>query len=72
MKFFTLDGTELMDIEAVSVRADGLLVEGRIMGAMPMNAVLRPDELRRGMRFLTPVVIRALIAMMFRRSRSVT
>lgn len=70
MKFFTPDRTELIDIEAVSVQPDGLQVEGRIMGAMPMKAVLRPEELRRGLRFLTPAVIWALIAMLFRRPRT--
>ena len=31
---------------AVAPHKDGVLIEGRIMGAMPMKAVLRPLELR--------------------------
>jgi len=70
MKFYTPDKTELIDIGAVARHPEGLLVEGRIMGAMPMKAVLRPEELRRGLRFLTPALVWTLVTMLLRRSHA--
>ncbi len=67
MKFFTPEKTELIVITSVAPHPDGLMVEGKIMGAMPMKAVLRPAELRAGFRFLRPRVLFALASMLFRR-----
>jgi hypothetical protein len=67
MKLVTPDNTDLIVITAVAPHQDGLLIEGTIMGAMPMKAVLRPAELRRGLRFLRLPVIAALLGMLFRR-----
>ncbi len=67
MKFVTPEKTDLIVITAVAPHKDGLLLEGKIMGAMPMKAVLRPAELRAGFRFLTLRTIFALVAMLFRR-----
>ena len=52
MKFYTLDKSVLMDVTKVSSHPEGIVLEGKIMGTMPMKAVLRPSELRAGMRFL--------------------
>ncbi len=67
MKLTTPEKTDLIVITAVAPHPDGLLIEGRIMGAMPMKAVLRPVELRAGFRFLRPRVVFAMLAMLFRR-----
>ena len=67
MKFYTPEKTELIVITAVTPHKDGMLLAGKIMGAMPMKAVLRPSELRAGFRFLTLRTIFALIGMLFRR-----
>jgi hypothetical protein len=67
MKFLTPDKTELIVIEKVAPHPDGLEVQGTIMGAMPMTAVLTPAELRRGFRFLTPRTILSLLGMLVRR-----
>jgi len=67
MKLFTPEKTELIDVTAVKPQGDGLLIEGKIMGAMPMKAVLRPSELRRGLALLSVPTVLRLIAMLFRR-----
>ncbi|MSQ73407.1 MAG: hypothetical protein EXR27_19335 [Betaproteobacteria bacterium] len=67
MKLHTPDGSELMDVTSVAPHPEGLLIEGQIMGALPMKAVLRPAELRRGLRFLRPGLVLALVAMLFKR-----
>lgn len=67
MRVFTPDGTELMVIETVEPFENGIAIGGTIMGAMPLKGVIRPAELRRGMRFMSLKLIWAGIAMFFRR-----
>jgi hypothetical protein len=64
MKFYTPEKTVLMEITAVKPHADGLMIEGKIMGTMPMRAVLRPDELRAGFSLLSWPTFKALAAML--------
>ncbi|MFM9970704.1 MAG: hypothetical protein ACKVQK_20120 [Burkholderiales bacterium] len=67
MKLFTPEKIELLVVTSVSPHAEGLLIEGKIMGAMPMKAVLRPAELRKSLRLLSFRTLFALIGMLFRR-----
>ncbi len=67
MKLYTPEKTALIDVTAVRPHGTGLLIEGKIMGAMPMKAVLRPSELRAGFRLLTLRTVATLLAMLFRR-----
>lgn len=69
MKLYTPEATELIDVTSIHSHPAGLLIEGRIMGAMPMKAVLRPRELRSAIGLLGPRTILTLIAMLFRRDR---
>ena len=67
MKLYTPEKTELIDVTAVRPLGVGLLIEGKIMGAMPMKALLRPSELRAGFRLLSFRALLTLLAMLFRR-----
>jgi hypothetical protein len=67
MRLYTPDNTELIEVTSVTPHADGVQVEGTIMGAMPMKAVLRPADLRRGFRFVTPRLVWKLFTMLFQR-----
>jgi hypothetical protein len=67
MKFHTPDNTDLIEVTAVRPHENGILIEGTIMGAMPMKAVLRPADLRRGFSLLSLRTVAALIAMLFRK-----
>jgi hypothetical protein len=69
MRLFTPDKTELIVISSVEPHQEGLAIEGTIMGAMPMKAVLRPEEMRRGMRLLSARVIVKSLTMLFSRSK---
>ncbi len=66
MRFYTPDKTELIVIKSVQPHKDGLIIEGTIMGAMPMKAILRPEELRGAFRLLSLRTIFTAIAMLFR------
>jgi hypothetical protein len=68
MRFFTPEGGELIEIITVAPEPNRVVVHGKIMGAMPMKAVLTPEQLRQGFKFLTPRLIFTLITMLFRRS----
>ena len=63
MKLVTTEGTDLLDVTAVTATPEGLVIEGQIMGAMPMKALLRPAELRRGMRFARWRILVAVLGM---------
>lgn len=52
LKLYTTDKTILMDVSKVTAGKDGLVIEGTIMGAMPLKTVLNPQELRAGLRLL--------------------
>jgi len=67
MKLYTPEKTELIDVTVVRPQGTGLLIEGKIMGAMPMKAMLRPSELRAGFRLLGFRTLLTLLAMLFRR-----
>ena len=47
MKLMTSDNAELMEVSAFKPEGDNLVVVGTIMGAMPVEAVLTPAELRK-------------------------
>jgi len=69
MKLYTPEKTVLLDITTVQPHPDGVLVTGKIMGTMPMKAIVRPEELRAGLRLLTVRLFFTLISMLFRPAR---
>ena len=67
MKLYTPEKIELMEVKAIESSPEGLVIDGQIMGTMPMKAVLTPTELRRAFRLLSARTMLALVAMLFRR-----
>lgn len=67
MKLFTPEKGELLQVTALRPWGKGILIEGRIMGAMPLKAVLIPSEMRCGFRLLRLRTVWTLFAMIFRR-----
>ncbi len=67
MKLFTPEKIELLEVKSLSPSPEGLVIDGQIMGTMPMKAVLTPQELRRALRFLTLRNIVFVIGLLFRR-----
>ena len=66
MKLYTPEKSILLDVTSVQSHAQGILVSGKIMGTMPMKAILRPEELRAGLRLLTFGLFFTLLSMLFR------
>ncbi|HEX7784424.1 MAG TPA: hypothetical protein VF509_16615 [Sphingobium sp.] len=66
MKLYTPDKTVLMDVTAIRPHPDGLVIEGKIMGAMPMKAILRPAEARAAFKLLSWPVFKTALSMLLR------
>jgi hypothetical protein len=68
VKLYAPDRTVLLDITAIKKHRDGLVIEGKIMGAMPMKAILTPREFRNAFSLINGPGFLAAISMLFRRS----
>lgn len=67
MKLYGADNRELMTISEIARDGNTLVVRGRIFGAMPMTAKLRPEEARAALKLLDFRTILFLISLFFRR-----
>lgn len=53
MKLYASDDSDLMEVNSIHADGGNLLVEGKIMGAIPLRAVLKPEELRKALKLMT-------------------
>ena len=67
MRLYTADGTELMSVLAITPCDEGILIDGVIMGAMPMKGVVRPSELRAMRKLISFRLVWTAFTMLFRR-----
>ena len=49
MKLYASDNSDLMEISGIYPDGDNLVVEGTIMGAMPIRAIVKPGEVRKAL-----------------------
>lgn len=68
MKIYGADNRELMAITSLAREGTQLVVKGKIFGAMPLTAKLRPEELRAALRLLDLRTALFLLTLVFRRS----
>ena len=47
MTLYSADNSKLMEVSALEIEGNQLLIKGKIFGAMPMTAKLRPEEVRK-------------------------
>jgi len=69
MKLYAIDNSDLMEISKISRQDSNLIVEGTIMGSMPIRAVVKPAEVRRVFRVMSFGTLLFAITMLFRGSR---
>ncbi|OYX65214.1 MAG: hypothetical protein B7Y88_09555 [Sphingomonadales bacterium 32-64-17] len=67
MKIRAADKSELMEISKIEVKGDDLVLKGKVYGAMPMTAVITPEEARKFGKMLTPKLVWFLLTMPFRK-----
>jgi hypothetical protein len=67
VKLQSTDGSELMTISALERDGDSLLIKGKVFGAMPMDARLKPEAARAALKLLTPRLVLFLLTLPFRK-----
>jgi hypothetical protein len=67
VKLHSTDGSELMTVTALERDGNSLLIKGKVFGAMPMNARLKPEAARAALKLLTPRLVFFLLTLPFRR-----
>jgi hypothetical protein len=67
MKVFGPDGTEIMAVSAIERDGSMLVVKGKIFGAMPMTAKLKPAEVRKALKLMNWKTLLFLLTLPFRR-----
>jgi hypothetical protein len=69
MKLYAVDNSELMDIARIYRDGRNLVVDGTIMGAMPIRAVIKPAEMRNALKLVSVKTLIFAFVMLFRGSR---
>ena len=67
MKIYGADNREMMDITALERDGRQLVIRGKIFGAMPLTAKLRPEEARAALKLLDLRTALFLLMLFFRR-----
>ncbi len=67
MKLLTSDQSELMEVSGLKTEGNSLIVVGTIMGAMPVEALLTPAELRKAFKLLSLSIVVFIIGMLFKK-----
>ena len=70
MIIFDGQNKELMTVRKFERDGPDLVVSGRIFGAMPVKARLKPEQARAALKLLTPGLVWFLLTMPFRRARA--
>jgi|TARA_B110000503_G_scaffold142829_1_gene241163 hypothetical protein len=69
MKLYAKDNSDLMEVSKIYREGNNLMVEGTIMGAMPIRAVVKPAELRKAFGVMSFGTMLHAVTMLFRGSR---
>lgn len=69
MKLYASDNSDLMEVDKIVREENNLIVEGTIMGAMPIRAVVKPAEIRRVFKLMDLRTLFFAATMIFRGSR---
>jgi len=52
MKLYSPDKSELMEVSAIERDGEDLVIKGKVFGAMPMTARLRPAEAKKALKLV--------------------
>lgn len=69
MRIYDGQNKELMTVRKLERDGNDLVITGKIFGAMPMKARLKPEEARAALKLLSPQLAWFLLTILFRRSR---
>jgi hypothetical protein len=69
MRLYAPDNSVLMEISALERKGNNLVVKGKVFGSMPMTALLRPEEARKGLKLMGFKLALFLLTFLFRSSK---
>jgi hypothetical protein len=69
MKIYGSDNREMMSVTSLARDGSELVIKGKIFGAMPLTAKLRPEEARAAFKLLDLRTAWFLLTLVFRRAR---
>ena len=67
MKLYSPDKSELMDVSAIERDGADLVIKGKVFGAMPMTARLRPGEARKALKLVDLKTALFILTLPFRK-----
>lgn len=67
MKIYGADGREMMTVTSIERSGSDLLIKGKLFGAMPVTAKLKPTEARNALRLLGLRTLLFLLTLPLRR-----
>jgi hypothetical protein len=67
MKLYSPDKSELMDVKSIERDGDDLVIKGKVFGAMPMTARLRPAEAKKALKLIDLKTALFILTLPFRR-----
>lgn len=67
MKLYSPDKSELMDVSSIERDGSDLVIKGKVFGAMPMTARLRPEEARKALKLVNLKTALFILTLPFRK-----
>jgi hypothetical protein len=67
MKLYSPDRSELMDVTSIERDGEDLVIKGKVFGAMPMAARLRPAEARKALKLVDLKTALFILTLPFRK-----
>ncbi len=67
MKIYDANDQELMQVREIARDGDHLVIRGKIFGAMPMAAKLKPAEARAALKMLDFKTMLFIVSLLFRK-----
>jgi hypothetical protein len=67
MKLYSPDKSELMDVSSIERDGADLVIKGKVFGAMPMAARLRPAEARKALKLVDLKTALFILTLPFRK-----
>ena len=67
MKLFSPDKSELMDVSVIERDGNDLVIKGKVFGAMPMTARLRPAEAKKALKLVNLKTAFFILTLPFRK-----
>jgi hypothetical protein len=68
VKLYSPDKSELMEVTSIARDGDDLVIKGKVFGAMPMTARLKPTEARKALGLVDFKTALFILGLPFRRA----